>query len=314
MGESRQQYKVLIVKLGYSETLVPKIRRTCSLGDVFRSTSVLHLFKNDHVTWLTDEAAIPLLKGNPHIHRLMAFDLLNVLQLQGERFDKVINLEKVPGICAMVNKISAWSHYGFRFDEMTGTANAYDRAHDALAVATKEDAKRLNNQCWAEVLYSMLGAEWHGEPYILGYKPKSQVQFDLGFNTRVGALVPVKAWPESHWRELEQLVKGKYSYSYQQDTGNLEVYMDWVNSCRMLITNDSLGMFLGVAMGRKVLAMFGATPAGEVSPNPNLRKLEAAVQRYCMPCCKATCEMNDPCIRYISPQRVFEAIEEWGVA
>ena len=123
-----EKHKVLIIKLGYSETLIPRVRPTCSLGDVFRTTPVLHLFKNDHVTWLTDEAAIPLLEGNPYIDRILPFDLMSVLQLEGERLDKVINLEKVPGVCALVDRIDAWSHYGFRFDQETGMAEAYEQA------------------------------------------------------------------------------------------------------------------------------------------------------------------------------------------
>ncbi|MBE9531845.1 MAG: glycosyltransferase family 9 protein, partial [Proteobacteria bacterium] len=61
--------KVLIIKLGYSETLVDEISRTTSLGDVLRSTVLLDHFKDSHITWLVDEQAIALLKGNPLIDR-----------------------------------------------------------------------------------------------------------------------------------------------------------------------------------------------------------------------------------------------------
>ena len=49
--------KILIVKMGYSETLDSHMSRISSLGDVLRTTVILHLFKNDHVTWLVDEKA-----------------------------------------------------------------------------------------------------------------------------------------------------------------------------------------------------------------------------------------------------------------
>jgi len=297
----RKQHKILIIKLGYCETLLPIIRQTCSLGDVFRTTVVLHLFKNDHVTWLTDQAAIPLLKDNPHIDRLLTFDLMGVLQLLGERFDKVINLEKVPGICALVNKINAWSKYGFRFDEETGMAEAFERAHEALAVATLEDAKKLNNRCWSEVIYQILGAKWKGESYILGYKPKSQVACDLGFNTHVGRMIPEKAWPTDHWRKLEKLVAGKFTFSYQQALDDLEGYMDWINSCRMLITNDSLGLYLGIALGKKVLGLFGATPASEHSPHDNFRVVVSPVEPPGAVGFNAQSSPDDSCMRAITP-------------
>ncbi|MBU0481258.1 MAG: glycosyltransferase family 9 protein [Proteobacteria bacterium] len=308
---TRKKHKVLIIKLGYSETLIPEIGNSCSLGDVMRSTVVLHLFKDDHVTWLTDAAAVPLLEGNSYIDRILVFDLLTVLQLEEERFDKVINLEKVPGICAMVNRISAWSHSGFRFDPETGRAEAYEMAHEALAVATREDFKKLNDKNWAEVLFDMLGATWNGESFILGYQPKSTPVFDVGFNTNVGPLLPVKAWPEEYWHELEMKLTGDFSVSYQQHLNNLIGYIEWINSCKMLVTSDSLGLYLGIALGKKVLALFGPTSEIDQSPHPNLRFVKPELARDCIPCLKKHCDYDDPCMRYISTDQVLAVIHEW---
>ncbi|MBU0673293.1 MAG: glycosyltransferase family 9 protein [Proteobacteria bacterium] len=309
----KQRRKILIIKLGYSETLIPEIGNRCSLGDVLRSTVVLHLFKDDHVTWLTDIAAVPLLMENPYIDRILPFDLLSVLQLEEERYDKVINLEKVPGICALVNRISAWSHFGFRFDQETGTAEAFEHSHEALAVATRGDIKKLNIKCWAEVLYDMLGAKWNGEDLILGYRPGNEPEFDLGFNTNVGPLLPLKAWPEDHWRQLEKRIGGSYSVTYQQHLHNLIGYMDWINSCKMLITSDSLGLYLGIALGKKVLALFGPSSEIDQSPHPNLRFVKPPLDRECIPCQKKECELNDPCMAYITPEQVLAAIDDWRV-
>jgi heptosyltransferase-2 len=312
-AEQGKPQKILIIKLGYSETLIPAVRQACSLGDVFRSTVLLHLFKNDHVTWLTDQAAIPLLEGNPYIQRILPFEPLSVMQIEEERFDRMINLEKIPGVCAMVGRIDAWAHYGFRFDKETGEAQAFERAHDALAMATREDFKKLQGKCWAEMLYSMLGKAWTGESYVLGYKPTTQVQHDLGFNIHVGELLPLKAWPSSHWDELAELVEGEYTFSYQQHLEDLHGYMDWINSCRMLITNDSLGLYLGIALGKKVLGLFGPTPASDQSPHENLRIITPQLDLDCMPCLESTCARGDPCMKHLSPSEVFAAIREWGL-
>src|SRR3989339_1488207 len=100
--------KVLIIKLGYSETLDGEIGMITSLGDVLRSTVLLHLYKNAHVTWLVDEKAFPLLKGNPFIQKILPYDLTSVLQLQSERFDTVINLEKEAGMGVCLDFLTAW--------------------------------------------------------------------------------------------------------------------------------------------------------------------------------------------------------------
>jgi heptosyltransferase-2 len=308
-----KQHKILIIKLGYSETLIPEIGSKCSLGDVFRTTAVLHLFKDDHVTWLTDTAAIPLLESNPHIDRILPFELPSVLQLESERFDKVINLEKVPGLCALAGRIEAWSHFGFRFDRESGRAEAYELAYEALAMATRENIKKLNNKPWVEVLYSMLGAVWSGESFVLGYQPKSAPCYDLGFNMHVGHLLPLKAWPGKCWEELAGLMGDRYSVTYQQSLDDLYGYMDWINSCRILITSDTLGLYLGIAMGKKVLGLFGPTSGREQSPHPNLRLIYPSIERDCLPCFQKQCDYQDPCMGYITPEQVLTAIEEWEV-
>ena len=101
--------KVLIIKLGYSETLDTGIGKITSLGDVLRTTVILYPYANDDVTWLVDEQAYPLLEGNPFIKRILVYDLTSVLQLQRERFDIVINLEKAPLPCRRNRSRWDWS-------------------------------------------------------------------------------------------------------------------------------------------------------------------------------------------------------------
>ena len=65
--------KVLIIKTGFSEFLDRGISTTVSLGDVLICTSLLHLYKKDEVTWVTDWQARQLLQKNPYIHQLLIF-------------------------------------------------------------------------------------------------------------------------------------------------------------------------------------------------------------------------------------------------
>ena len=117
--------KILIIKTGYSETLDPEISTVTSYGDVLRTTVLLHLYQKDQVTWLVDEHAYPILKNCPFVDRVLIYNLSTVLQLQSELFDVVINLEKVPGLCALADKIQARRHYGFSFNASLGEAEAH---------------------------------------------------------------------------------------------------------------------------------------------------------------------------------------------
>lgn len=302
--------KILIIKLGYSETLDKEISTTTSLGDVLRTTVILNFLKDDEVSWLVDRKASPLLENNPYISRLLIYNLETVLQLQRERFDTVINLEKVPGICALADSINAWRRFGFRFEEDKGVAQSYDGAERVLSLSLSLDEKRKSEGYWQEALTDIIGKKWQGEEYILGYKPKSKSIYDIGFNWATGKKWKNKAWPEKHWKKLEGLLKNKYSINWQKGLANLCEYMEWINSCRLIITNDSLGMHLAIALKKKILALFGPSSSKEVYLYKRGKIILPKVNYSCMPCLQRECSQKTHCMSFIKPKEVTREINK----
>ncbi len=303
--------KILIIKLGYSETLDAEISRKSSLGDVLRTTVLLHAFRDDNVTWIVDEHAFSLLEGNPYIKQILIFDLISVLQLMSEEFDMIINFEKVPGICALAGRINAWKHAGFRFDSKEGVAKAYDGAEGILSMCLNIDDKRMGRVYWQQALMGMIGKKWAGEEYILGYRPRSGEEFDIGFNHKVGDKWPNKVWPENYWHELSDLLAGKYTFSWQQGVKDIKEYIEWINSCRLIVTNDSLGLHIALALRKKVVALFGPTAHSEIYMyNRGLIVLPEKSDHDCLPCLISTCVRTRSCMYDISPKKVFGAIED----
>ncbi|MBU4312385.1 MAG: glycosyltransferase family 9 protein [Candidatus Omnitrophica bacterium] len=301
--------KILIVKLGFTETIDKMVSTdNVSLGDVFRTTVILHLFKHDNVTWLTTKEALPLLKGNPFIQRLLVYDLTSASQLQAEPFDVVINLEKVPGVCALTDSIHAWRRYGFRFDAEKGTAEAYEHSYDAVANSEDPILRKNMKKHWIEMLYAMVDKKWQGEEYVLGYKPKTREKFDIGFNVKVGKRWPNKAWPGENWKELERLTGRRFSITHQQSLDNIEGYIDWLNSSRLIVTNDSLGLHLALALGKKVVAMFGPTSEKEVFLFNRGVIIRPSKKLKCMPCFNTVCKYGKSCMHYIKPETIYKHI------
>ena len=301
--------KILILKLGYSETLDKEIGTTTSLGDVLRTTVILNYFKNDELTWLVDEKAYPLLEGNPFIGRILIFNLESVLQLQHERFDTVVNLEKGPGVCAFSDSINAWRRFGFRFDTDHGVAQAYDGAEKVLSFCLDLEKKKGNLKYWQDALASMIGKRWTpNEDYILGYKPSSEVKYDIGFNWVVGDKWPNKAWPKKHWKKLGSLLEKKYKISWQKGLSDLYEYMDWLNACRLIVTNDSLGMHLAIALKKKVVALFGPTSCREVYLYGRGVILLPRDTYGCIPCLESRCVQKTHCMEFIRTEEVKNAI------
>jgi len=301
--------KVLIVKLGYIETIGNESGiDNISLGDIIRTTIILHLFKNDRVTWLVTEEGLPLLAGNPYIGRIFIYNLTTILQLQSERFDVVVNLEKMPGICAFTDRVTAWRRYGFRFDAERGTAQAYERAYEALANSVDPELRKKTNKHWVEILFEMLGAKYNGENYILGYKPKTEEKYDVGFNIKVGRKWPDKAWSLENWKKLEEIIGNRHSISWQESLDNIYGYIDWINSCRLLVTNDSLGLHLAIALKKKIVALFGPTSQKEITFFGLGIALKPPLNLDCIPCFMPKCKYPDLCIDAITPEMVYKAI------
>ncbi len=301
--------KVLIIKLGYSETLVGEISRKTSLGDVLRSTVLLDRYRDATVTWLVDEKAIALLKGNPHIDRIMPYDLTTVLQLKAERFDTVINLEKVAGICAFADSLNAWRRYGFRFDPDSGTALAYDGSEHVLEMCLSQKDKLANKKYWEDFLFEMVGGKWSGQVPTIGYKPVSKEVYDIGFNHNVGDKWPIKAWPPEYWKELERLVGDRFTISWQKGLASIEEYIEWINSCKVLVTNDSLGLHIAHALDKKIVALFGPTLSSEVYVKHGVKLLPEG-EYDCLPCLSTTCIKEKPCMYDIKPATVWKEIQK----
>ena len=308
---TRKQHKILIMKVGYSETLDAEIGSITSYGDVLRTTVLLNLYKNDHVTWLVDEKALPILKGNPHIDRILIYNLTSVLQLQAEQFDTIINLEKVPGLCALADSISAWRRHGFRFDVRTGAAEAYDGTHGVLDICRNIERKRHRKACWQEGLFEMVGTQWKGEEYVFSHKPSAKEKYDIGFNHLVGNKWPLKGWPTDSWKRLEKLIGTKYSISWQQGQDNMDEYFEWINSCRVLVTNDSFGMHIAMALKKKFIAIFGPTHCEE-NHLYGLGVAFAPKDLDCdlFPCREDTCRLfKKGCTTITTPEMVWGALK-----
>jgi len=309
-----EQQKILIIKTGHTEILDKENNlRIMSLGDVLRTTPLLHLYKDSHITWVTDQEAFPLLEDNPFIDRLLPYDFTTSTQLQSEEFDIVINLEKIPGICALADKIRARNRrFGFTFNSQKGSSEPYHKASNVFSVSNIRENKIHNQRTIQELLFELVDRKWEGEDYVLGYKPKTKEVYDIGLNNHVGTKWPVKAWPIKNWDELERLLrKDGLSITRQDKAGrdvltNLFFYMDWINSCKLLITNDSLGLHIALALKKKVIGLFGPTPHKEFHFYGRGETILPEPMRECIPCFERECSKKRNCMEDISVEKVYE--------
>lgn len=314
--------KILIIKLGYSETLDSEVGRVVSLGDVVRCTCVLEAlhqkYKNANISWLVAPEAYPLVAENPLINRIIIWDEFVGFALMRESFDMVVNLEKIDGICALADMINAWEKVGFRFNPQSGSADAYSRGMNALDYIRQKGEINPKHEIWQKIIIEACGCEWREQGYSLGYKPKTSEKFQVGLNFAVGSKWPTKAMARPRWDELAELLEQKgISYSFQRGMNDLYEYMDWISCSSVLISNDSLGVHLALALGKCVITLCGSTSGDELyfynrgcAVYPNIPK-ELLDEFSCMPCYLQKCPKSRHCMDFIDLESVVNLCEKY---
>lgn len=279
---------VLIIKTGHTETFDTHILRKdiVSLGDVLRTTVILHLFKNDRVTWLTSQGAMALLENNPFIHHLET----DPRNLSHKTFDLVVNFERLPLLSEIQN-----SHLVGHDENNVLVTSA--GTFDLESWLKRPEIKQMN---WSQKLFSLFGKVWNNENYLLFPIEKIEATYDLGLNWKVGPKWPSKSWPQGNWEEIHRRVKNDYIVSFQEGFDDLRRYITWIQSCKTLLTHDSLGLHIGLALGKSMVALMGPTLSTEIPfVKTKILSLSEDPSFACPPCYEEQCRSNIHCVSAI---------------
>jgi len=243
--------RILIIKTGYSETFRPDLTyASVSFGDILRSTPILHLFKGDEVHWLTDIKAVPLLYGIKEIAKIHLVNTLDVLGLQTYSWDAIINLESSRGACQLVNDLinPCTELIGYYFDR------------EKQRIFTTAPCSGTN---WSERLFSLFKKKWKGESYFIPHKKIKTRKGMIFLNRSVGPKLPEKQW--EGWDDLEKLFKKNGFSTGSQQSTVIEEFIDEIQMSCYVVSTDSLGLHIALALKKPVLGLFGPTQAKEVA-------------------------------------------------
>lgn len=101
-------------------------------------------------------------------------------------------------------------------------------------------------------------------PVLRSQAPANRV----GFNWRVPDAWKIKALPEDHWSALEGLLAPSLQISRQPSTGTMADYVEWVSSCRVLVSPVGLGCHLAMFYGAGLVMLAGPTDFLEAEDYP----------------------------------------------
>jgi heptosyltransferase-2 len=129
---------------------------------------------------------------------------------------------------------------------------------------SQELGKQIQGRYGQEALYEMVGQVWHGQEYIFGIPSSVLETIDIGFHCLPENGHSSKTWPIESWMQLEELLQRDYSISWQDDFRTLEEYFNWMQRCRLVVTQDDFGLHLAIAMKKKIVAIFSSTDSLQV--------------------------------------------------
>lgn len=297
------------------------------------------------ITWLTDPDAVPLLENNQSIDRLLCYGPEALAQLSAESFDRIICLDKEPRAAGLASALEAERKTGFGWDPKgclipldRGSRYLYD-------LGLSDQLKfRVNQKSYQQLVIEAAGLDCRGQPYqyqptpqesewagrylkkLLGRKTGLPL---IGLNTGVGRAFPTKAWPEQHFIELAKAIhrhkmglalvlggpdeKALVSAIARAAPGALAVscaldlrqFAAVISRLDLLISSDSLAMHLGIALERKVVALFGPTCPQEVDLYGRGEKLSAGAD--CAPCYRRECS-DRKCLSGLGPELVINSL------
>ncbi|MCF8098299.1 MAG: hypothetical protein K9K65_10690 [Desulfarculaceae bacterium] len=309
--------RIGIIKLGLSETLDDAdkgVTGAPSLGDVVRATPLLPALAELHprcrITWVTTPQAAPLLAGAQGIDRLVQWsggpDQAPRAQDLGT-LDLLVNLEKARVVCDWVDQVPAGKHLGFFRHQGQVACREQGGGGQVMAYL----AARRNGgprQPWQSLLLGMIGASWRGQPYALPDYASYEPAHDVGLNYAVGDKWPTKAMPSDKWRELAGLLAASgLKISWQRGHRDLREYLGWIGSCRLLVTQDSLGLHAALAMRRRVVGLFGPTSAEEVCGYGLATFITAGSECSRSPCYGERCAAQQHCMEMMDLEEIRRA-------
>lgn len=252
---------ILIVKIG-------------ALGDVVRTTPILRVLRGNRIYWLTNQRAIPLLPSKRYFIKKI-FSVEEINKLKNIKFDLVINLEEDLEIAKFITEELIYKKiigvfYSEKENRLRYTKESkkwYDMSLiSELGLKKANKLKWENKLSYQEILFSMVGKKFKGEEYVINYKVRNNFKNKpkiIAIEKNVGEKWPMKRWPFYHFLK-PKLEKMGYKVFYLRYHRDIIDYVREIDKCDILICGDTLAMHLGLALKKKILAIFICTSPSEI--------------------------------------------------
>ncbi|MFT5681384.1 MAG: ADP-heptose:LPS heptosyltransferase [Myxococcota bacterium] len=307
-----------------------------ALGDVLRTTAVLHpihrAWPNARITWLTRPRAAALLAEHPLIDRVLTLSVEAHIELSARRFDVLLNVDKSRIAGGLAVSLDAADRRGFGVDGRGNIVPLNPEAEYLYATGLDDELKfRINDKSEPQMLCEAFGLPWVEDAYTLHGITPAGPRRRVGFNTgcsplysykklplttqaaairqlyaQTGEPVLLLGGPEDTQRNTELAAMLGDACEPTPTTGGLRAGAAQVARCDVVVSGDSLGMHMAIALGCHVVVWFGVTCPQEILLYGRGIKLQADVS--CAPCWRRSCDNTPKCFDAVPPEWITEAV------
>lgn len=307
-------------------------------------------FPDSTIYWITLKIAAPLLYYNQYIDFVLEYNFESLLILNEIEFDYVMNVDKSRRSCALLNSLKSKNKLGFGLNSDGKIIPVNDSANYNYMLGMDDHLKfKVNKRTGQDYLAETFELDYNRDEYVFNFtveelnfidKYKKQVGITdndkvVGFNTGCSNLYPNKKMTiEQHIYLIDKLLSlNEYKIILlggPEDTERNKTISDHFGqkiintpttegvrrgACyesipQVIVTGDSFGMHLAIALKKYVIAWFGVSCWTEIDLYDRGVKLYQE-DLFCSPCWKKVCPYNLECIKMIDLDRIIREIKNF---
>ncbi len=312
--------------------------------------SIKRKFPESTIYWVTLKTAAPLLLNNPYLDRVFVYDAESISILNEMEFDYVMNVDKSQRSCSLLNSVKAEHKLGFGLNRDGKIIPVNESAFYNYNLGMDDHLKfKVNKRTGQDYLAETFELDYKRDEYVFNFSDGEKIfladykksagihdnDYVIGFNTGCSELYPNKKMTiEQHIYLIGKLLEKKIGkiilLGGPEDTErNNIIYSHFegriINTpttmgvrrgacfeelADIIITGDSFGMHLGIALKKYIIVWFGVSCWTEIDLyNRGIKLYQEDL--FCSPCWKKVCPYNLECIQMIDLDRILDETENY---
>lgn len=216
-----------------------------AIGDVLRTTSLLHALKEKHadsyITWLTKSNAADIFRNNNLVDEVLRYEdnQINAV-LSVVEYDLVINLDPSPVSSALASAAKGKAKLGFGIDSKGNVFPFNKEAEEWFEMGAFDNLKSKNNKTYQQVIHEICSLPYNKGRIVLNLSEEESLFakkfYDSNNLTKYKKIIGINAgasnrWEFKKWRfdgyvELMNKLHKKYSCAFLLFGGKNELQLN----------------------------------------------------------------------------------------